>query len=250
MRTFCLALILANALFFVWSHLLDVPVSALDEARAAAAAPPARIVLAREVASPEAEPHDDDLPVKDVLPPKVEPLASTQPAGQTEVARADPLSCTTIGPFADLPQAAQAQASLRAAGFEPRQRVEEGELWVGYWVSVPGLASRAATDEALKRLAANAITDVYLMPGSAPNVLSLGVFSDYQRAQRRAQEVRALGLEPRIDDRKRVGSVYWIDVDLPEPGKPIDSSILETGPGRILRLEMRACPSTSGSAPG
>ena len=251
MRTFCLALILANALFFIWSHLIDVKVSSLDRGQVTTAAPPARIVLAREVAKAEPKPADE-VPVEDVQPPSVEPLASAKEPGTTDVAHTDPLSCTTIGPFADLPQAAQAQAALRAAGFEPRQRVEEGELWVGYWVSVQGLASRAAAEDALKTLAANAITDVYLMPGSDPaNVLSLGVFSDYQRAQRRAQEVRALGLEPRIDDRKRAGSVYWIDVDLPEPGKPIDSSIFETGPGRILRLEMRACPATTGgAAPG
>lgn len=254
MRTFCLALILANALFFIWSQMIDAPVNNLDRRQAATATPPARIVLAREAGSENEPPPPqpvDDAPVKDVQPPSVEPLAPAPAPGGAEVARADPLSCTTIGPFADLPQAAQAQASLRAAGFEPRQRVEEGELWVGYWVSVQGLPTRAAAEDALKTLSANAITDVYLMPGSDPaNVLSLGVFSDYQRAQRRAQEVRALGLEARIDDRKRSGSVYWLDVDLPEPGRPIDSSIFETGPGKILRLEMRACPSASGAAPG
>jgi hypothetical protein len=54
--------------------------------------------------------------------------------------------------------------------------------------------------------------------------------------------VRALGLTPRIDDRKRAGSVYWVDVDLQEPGQVIDSSIFQTDPGKITRLEMRACP--------
>ena len=84
------------------------------------------------------------------------------------------------------------------------------------------------------------------MPGSEPaNMLSLGVFSDYQRAQRRLDEVRALGLIPRIDDRKRAGSVYWIDVDLQEPGQVIDSSIFQTDPGKITRLEMRACPAAA-----
>jgi hypothetical protein len=68
------------------------------------------------------------------------------------------------------------------------------------------------------------------------------VFSDYNRAERRAQEIRALGLEPRIDDRKRAGSVYWLDVDLPEPGKTVDTSIFQTDPGKIMRLELRACP--------
>lgn len=242
MRTLCLLLILANALFFVWSQLIDVRVASLDHAPVAAATPAARIVLAREVVSaPEPEPSSAE--IRDVQPPSVEPLPSAQPKEPVELARVDALACTTIGPFSDLPQASQAQAALRTAGFEPRQRVEQGELWVGYWVSVQGLATRESAEDALKTLTANDITDVYLMPGSDPaNVLSLGVFSDYQRAQRRATEVRALGLEPRIDDRKRAGSVYWIDVDLKEPGQFIDSSILQTGPGKIMRLEMRACP--------
>jgi hypothetical protein len=81
------------------------------------------------------------------------------------------------------------------------------------------------------------------MPSTdSSNVLSLGVFSDYQRAQRRADEIRALGLEPRIDDRKRAGSVYWIDADLPEPGRGIDTAMFQTDPRKITRLELRPCP--------
>jgi hypothetical protein len=121
--------------------------------------------------------------------------------------------------------------------------MEQGEIWAGYWVSIQGLPTRDEADSALKTLAANGIGDVYVMPGSdPPNVLSLGVFADYQRAQRRLDEVRALGLTPRIDDRKRTGSVYWIDVELQEPGQMIDSSIFQTEDRKITRLEMRACP--------
>jgi len=299
MRTFCLLLILANALYFTWAHVLNVQVDVLESPPSKAATPPPRIVLAREAA--DAQPESTvPLPgtIKDVQPPAVEPLPSSEdpaspdvespePSMQTPMAsatasspasdgpdpvaipgprpspapdrspqesaaaagqataRADPLSCTSIGPFADLPQAAQAQAALQSAGFEPRQRVEQGEIWVGHWVSVQGLASREAAEDALETLAANGVTDVYLMPGTEAepaHVLSLGVFSDYQRAQRRANAVRALGLEPRIDDRKRPGSVYWIDVDLVEPGQFVDSSIFQTDPGKITRLEIRACP--------
>jgi hypothetical protein len=111
-------------------------------------------------------------------------------------------------------------------------------------VSIQGLPTRDEAESALKTLTANGIADVYVMPGNdPPNVLSLGVFSDYQRAQRRLDEVRALGLTPRIDDRKRSGSVYWIDVELQEPGQVIDSSIFQTDARKITRLEMRSCPS-------
>jgi hypothetical protein len=96
---------------------------------------------------------------------------------------------------------------------------------------------------ALRTLTDNGVTDVYLMPGAEPeNVLSLGVFSDYQRAQRRAEQVRALGLTPEISDRKRSGSVFWLDVDMKEPGQTIDTSVFQVGQSRILRLELRGCP--------
>ena len=251
MRTLCLLLILANVLYFTWTQMLDASVSTLDRRGAKPVEPPVRIVLAREML--EANPEEREVgAIHEVQPPAVEPL-STQPAPTTDAqtAHLDSLSCTSVGPFPDLPQASQAQAALRTAGFQPRQRMEQGEIWAGYWVSVQGLATREAADAALKTLAANGIGDVYVMPGSdPPNVLSLGVFSDYQRAQRRLDEVRAIGLTPRIDDRKRAGSVYWIDVDLQEPGQVVDSSIFQTDPGKITRLEMRACPAGAAAGAG
>jgi hypothetical protein len=250
MRAFCLLLLLVNALYFIWSQVIDVHVSSLDHVPIRVAAPPPRIVLAKEAQSgadvqqPE-EQQDEPVPeVRDVVPPQVAPLESSnsmQPP--LSAAREDALSCTSAGPFADLGQASQAQATLRTMGFQPRQRVEQGELWTGYWVSVRDFPSRDAAEAALEKLNDNGITDVYLMPGSDPaNVLSLGVFSDYQRAQRRADEVRSIGLTPQISDRKRAGSVFWIDVDLKEPGQTVDTSLFQVGQSRILRLELRACP--------
>ena len=232
MRMLCLMLILANVFYFTWAQMIDVNVPSLERRGAKPVDPPMRIVLAREMI--EANPEERSVgPIRDVEPPAVEPLA----------AQSSPAHCMSVGPFPDLPQASQAQAALRGAGFQPRQRMEQGEIWAGYWVSVQGLATRDAAEAALKTLSASGIADVYVMPGSdPPNVLSLGVFSDYQRAQRRVDEVRAIGLTPRIDDRKRAGSVYWIDVDLQEPGQILDSSIFQSDPGKITRLEMRACP--------
>lgn len=252
MRAFCLLLVLVNALYFIWSEVIDVQVSSLDRVPIRVAAPPPRIVLAKEAQnapaeqSPEAQQDEQVAEVRDVVPPQVAPLESpdTVPSREpTPVAREDAMTCSSVGPFADLGQASQAQATLRSMDFQPRQRLEQGELWTGYWVSVRDLTTRDSAEAALKTLNANGITDVYLMPGSdPPNVLSLGVFSDYQRAQRRAEEVKAIGLSAQISDRKRAGSVFWIDVDLKEPGQTIDTSLFQVGQSRILRLELRACP--------
>jgi hypothetical protein len=237
MRTISLLLILCNALFLVWSQLIDVHINPLDRAPAVRADPPPRIVLAREV-------KKDPAPTSQPETTAATTPAETPPTStEGTPAPSGPAGCTSVGPFANLSEAAQAQAALQSAGFSPRQRLEQGELWVGYWVSVQNFENRDAAEEALQKLTSNGITDVYLMPGTDPaNVLSLGVFSDFQRAQRRVEEVRALGLQPQIDDRKRAGSVYWLDADLSEPGQAIDTSIFQTDPRKIMRLELRACP--------
>ena len=46
MRAFCLLLLLVNALYFIWSNVIDVRVSSLDRVPTRPAVPPARIVLA------------------------------------------------------------------------------------------------------------------------------------------------------------------------------------------------------------
>jgi hypothetical protein len=236
MRTLSLLLLLCNALFLVWSQLIDVQINPLDRAPAVRADPPPRIVLAREVKKEE--------PPASQAPPAV--VADAAKPSAPLPAMPNAAGCTSVGPFANLSEASQAQAALRSAGFSPRQRLEQGELWVGYWVSVQNFPNRDAAEEALQKLSDNGITDVYLMPGTdPPNVLSLGVFSDFQRAQRRVEEVRSLGMQPQIDDRKRAGSVYWIDADLREPGQAIDTGIFQTDPRKIMRLELRACPEAS-----
>jgi hypothetical protein len=241
MRAFCLLLILTNVLFFTWAQFVDVRVDDLDRPSAASPENSQRIVLARETSGPAR-------PAQPAGARSVQ-LTSPNPASNApiEVARADQSSCVSVGPFGDLSHASQAQSILRNADFRSRQRVEQGEIWVGYWVSVQNFATRAAADEALELLEERGITDAYIVPGSNAegSILSIGVFSDPQRARRRFEEIRTLGLEPQISDRKRPGSVYWLDVDLTRAEQIVDTAMFQTEPGKITRLEVRACPAAS-----
>jgi hypothetical protein len=82
------------------------------------------------------------------------------------------------------------------------------------------------------------------MPAEGRNVtISLGLFSERQRALRRLDDAKAVGLAPRIVDRERKGTVYWIDVDVVPPAKLPDAARLQGEGGRILRLEVNPCPS-------
>jgi len=155
--------------------------------------------------------------------------------------------CISVGPFRDVAEAAHAASTLRGGGYDPRQRVAEGEVWAGVWVYLPVTPSRGV-DQTLAKLKAAGIEDALEMPG--PNegtVISLGLYSDAKRAQARVAQAQSLGFNPGIADRKRTGDVYWIDIDL----KPTDSVLkpadLQEEPGRIVRLEVKACPAAGTS---
>jgi hypothetical protein len=120
------------------------------------------------------------------------------------------------------------------------QRVAEGDIWIGYWVYLPAIATEAEANAILARMRAEGITDSYVIPNSdSGNLVSLGVFSEISGVGRRRDQVRALGFEPQVVDRTRRATVYWIDVTLAE-GQALDFDALQS-PGRIIRLEQRDC---------
>lgn len=165
------------------------------------------------------------------------PASTPAPGLLTDVKR-----CISVGPFRDVAEAAHAASTLRSGGYDPRQRVAEGEVWAGVWVYLPIAPSRSS-EQMQAKLKAGGIDDALEMPGpSEGSVLSLGLYSDQKRAQSRISQAQALGFNPSIADRKRTGDVYWIDIDLKPTDSVLKPSDLETDSGRIVRLEVKGCP--------
>jgi cell division septation protein DedD len=191
-------------------------------------------------------------PTASPVSPAEGPEATAIEPSESLVAAADDASpaagsgrCTSVGPFRELSQAAAAAAALRAAGYEPVQRVAEGELWIGYWVYISGLPTEQAANEILAKVREQGITDSYVIPNSdSGNLVSLGVFSEISGVGRRRDQVRALGLEPQVVDRTRRATVYWVDVTL-APEQTLDFDSLQPA-GRIIRLEQRDCERPAG----
>jgi hypothetical protein len=157
--------------------------------------------------------------------------------------------CISVGPFRDVSEAAHAATTLRGGGYDPRQRVADGDIWAGVWVYLPLPSSRAAGDQILAKLKAGGIDDAMEMPG--PNdgsVISLGLYSESKRAQARVAQAQALGFNPGIADRKRTGDVYWIDIDLKPTDSLLNPADLQSDGGRIVRLQVKGCP-VSGPSP-
>jgi hypothetical protein len=158
--------------------------------------------------------------------------------------------CISVGPFRDVSEAAHAATTLRGGGYDPRQRVADGDVWAGVWVYLPLPASQAAADQILAKLKAGGFDDALEMPGpNDASVISLGLYSDSKRAQVRVAQAQALGFNPGLADRKRSGSVYWIDIDLKPTDSLLNPADLQGEAGRIVRLEVKGCPTVSGASP-
>ena len=233
-KSIVLGLALANVGYFLWSRGIgnseDVP---------SVAPASATLKLASEVAATPRAAESPDAPGGG-------PAPSEDASGGllTNVKR-----CISVGPFGDVAQAARAASTLRSGGYDPRQRVEEGEVWAGVWVYLPLPAPRAPGDQMLTKLKAGGIEDALEMPG--PNdgsVISLGLFSDAKRARARVAQAQALGFNPATSDRKRTGNVYWIDIDLKPTDSVLKPSDLQGEAGRIVRLQVKGCPVPGGGA--
>ncbi len=239
MRALALLLVLANLGFLGWSQLVDVRGNRNTAPAPLGIASAPRLVLSTEAGAVSSVPAS----ATEAAPMSEAPPAEATATATAQAIVADDVSCVSVGAFRDLAEAVQASAALQTAGYFSRQRVDQGDIWLGYWVSVQNIATREAAEAALAELGRNGITDAYILPGSEPaNVLSLGVFTDDARAQRRVEEIRALGFEAVLADRRRAGSVYWLDVDLASPGAMFDPAVLQIQPGKIVRLEFRGCP--------
>jgi hypothetical protein len=242
LKSIVVCLALANAAYFLWAQGVAAPA----EAPVAVAAPATTLKLVGE-AQPGV-PHGT-MPDGSAGPLGTGPAAATNGAANlgllTNVKR-----CVTVGPFRDVAEAAHAASLLRGGGYDPRQRVADGDVWAGVLVYLPIPASPAASEQLLAKLKAAGIEDALEMPGPADaSVISLGLFAEQKRAQSRVAQAQALGLNPGLADRKRTGNVYWIDIDLKPTDGLLNPADLQGESGHISRLEVRACPAGATAVP-
>lgn len=167
--------------------------------------------------------------------PDVRAAAASEPDARDAAER-----CVSIGPFPTEARVEAAAAALGAAGYAFSSRSAEGEIWVGFWVHINAIPTRAEANAMLAELRENGLPDAYLIPGEEDgDIISLGVFNDMTRAGRLEQQVRRIGLEPVIAERSRPGTVHWLDVTVPA-GRELDLGTLGI---RLDRIEQSRCPS-------
>ena len=222
MRVVFFLLLVANLAFFGWAELVDAPQPAPTNA---AYAKLPRLKLVNELPADVARPSSGNA--------RKTALEITPEAPR----------CFSIGPFDDQDSAMRSASKLREKGLTPRQRVEKGEISKGFWVYIGGLKTDDDVAKVLRTLEQSHVDDAHLMPDTSGDAhqVSVGLFSERDRAERRAESVQKLGLQPEVAERKLPATVFWMDVDLPSGIATPTSQDVASG-ADISHIEIAPCP--------
>jgi hypothetical protein len=229
-------LLFANLVFLAWAEWIDVPQPAASNDLYARLP---RLKLVGEEPSHNNRPSPRNGSAR---------KTALQPPAPTASAR-----CVSIGPFEDEAAVTGESSLLREKGLTARQRAQNGEVSKGFWVYIGGLKSDRDVTEVMRTLQQSHVDDAKVMGESGDDArrVSVGLFSDRERADRRAASLKKLGLEPEVGERKVPGRVFWVDIDVP-PGAATPTAQDVAGTGGSGSVEVAPCPgfpSEDGVAP-
>jgi hypothetical protein len=235
-RNAVFALLFVNLAFMAWAHWIDVPFE--PPVNQADARLP-RLVFAAD--APAAAPKV--IPAA-VTAPAVAPAAAAGPS-DASIATLSPTArrCVSVGPFNDAAQAERAGSLLQERGLAPQQRSEASDALEGYWVYVGGLKSAADETRALHTLQEAGISDARAMAAADDGRrVSVGLFSDRTRAEKRARAVEHLGFSPDIVERHKNAPVFWLDLDLGTSDAAVPTEGLALADPSGSRIQIKVCP--------
>lgn len=235
-------LLFVNLAFMAWAGWVDTPRQA--KAPDATARLP-RLKLVSEASTPPQSNRTGGTGAG-----AVQKMAMTTPASAPPAAPPGITRCVSVGPFNDIDVAAKAAGSLKARGFVSQQRAASGETSDGYWVYISGAADAGAADKILETLDRNGIRDAHLTPDAGDaHRISVGLFSERDRAERRAKAVGRLGLKAEVGQHAQPGTVYWVDLALKPSDQALPVEDLLSADSGNSHLSIEACPTSPGGAP-
>jgi len=165
----------------------------------------------------------ENLPVNDaaVNHAGVEPEISVEPQEQPSAQAAmESPGCIQLGPFNSEDDLAVFQTEVVNILESIQIRETETTVDKGYWVYLPPYPTRAEALNVVEQISKAGAKDFYVVPrGITVNAVSLGVFRNRSRAERRQQQIRklGLGLDIAIELQTEIESRYWLQ------GGPIDA---------------------------
>jgi cell division septation protein DedD len=144
-------------------------------------------------------------------------LVREAPRGTLRVVPAEPASkssenqlCTLLGPFAEAFQGEDVVQRLRALQIDAVLREIEMTGQMRYWVFLPPLDSRREAFRKLRELQAAGV-DSYVIPkGSLADGISFGIFSELERAESLAGELREKGFPAQTKEEPQSYLELWV----------------------------------------
>lgn len=215
----------------LWSetHTIAADVPAVPPLSALTAPPP--------LPAPAADPTPPEPRPDEPATPETQPASRDTPDGgaiETKVGQ-----CQAVGPYGSRLDAKEAAARLgeRQEQFTvvPTQTREQR-----FWVYLPPFVSRSAAMQGERELRAKGVRDIQVLAGDEKeNGISLGLYRERSAAQRRLEQLRALGYAPRMDVIHQRRSYFWLQAPASGPGSTESQWRTLLAPG--LRLETRPC---------
>ncbi len=147
-----------------------------------------------------------------LLEPITQVAENTSPVNVVATIDQQVRECVELGPFSNEDLASVAAVRLRDIGYSPTLRESGGQIRSGFWVYLPPYSNRQDAERAVADLRQKGTTDLFVVTGSQQlNAVSLGLFNNSDHADQRAAVIGRLGYTPRIAERFRDATVFWIE---------------------------------------
>ncbi len=118
--------------------------------------------------------------------------------------------CQCAGPFEDPAAAGNFAAQLHRIGIDVAVETAPAIAVEGYWLMYPA-ADMARARRNLRRLQALGLTDLWLFErGPWRGAVSLGLYSEWSRAEAVADRLRARGIDVAVLPRHRRVTAFWV----------------------------------------
>ena len=255
MRVAFFSLLFANLAFLAWSAWIDAPQPATAN-DVYAKLPRLKLVgedtaAGGAAASPSSTPPSPSAGKSRKTSLQGSGVLTASSLGPSE----DAAQCLSLGPFEDEAGATRAVSALREKGFSPRSRLAPGLVSKGFWVYIGDLRTDRDVTQVLHTLEQSHVDDAKVMQDSPSSPdshrVSVGIFSDRDRADRRVTSVSKLGLTPQVAERKLPGTLTWVDFDVPPGSAPpstpdlLSDGVAAGSSASSARVAVSPCPASA-----
>lgn len=227
-----LVLVLANIGYFGWKFFVPKVEQPGAAAILAASRPDQRLSLLTE-RRPKVEVKAAPEAVTSTAAP--EPVLPAQSATEAAAVK----QCYWVGPYAGAEQRGVARARFISAGFVVREESIAGTA-TDYWVFFPAFVTREQAEAKLVELRRRGVDSFIVNEGAFVNAISLGHFSQEEKAQAFMTRLRGEGWPVEMRSQPKAARELWLYV---APGRSKDSrGFIERMIGNDAVLKRRPAP--------